>query len=235
MSHGVGGNWICHAVKIYRAAMAIALTQTKDEMLIVHYPRRGHRLDLAREEKRLGISISKWLQHFVPAQKIYIDLRERQLMVQSHARLKSFFGKKFTRSFAKSFSKDVEILLVQRKTRRHFVPAEFVESLCTAAQRFDQIQPFNASSASFADSVLVEADHDGWSMIPSSDPRCYNAKYPRMPAGRSNHDGRVARRIEPILYLLLSLRRKFVFPPPGARDSAGRALLRALLPRRHRE
>src|SRR4029434_1434904 len=82
------------------------------------------------------------------------------------------------------------------------VPAEFVESFGTGAQRFDQIQPFDASSAAFAQSVLVEADHDGWSMIPSSDPRCYNAKYARMPAACANHDGCVARCIEPILYLL---------------------------------
>jgi len=71
--------------------MAIALTQTKDEMLFVDYPGKRDRLDPTRQKKWLGISISKWLQHFVPAQKIYIDLRERQLMVQSHARLKSFF------------------------------------------------------------------------------------------------------------------------------------------------
>src|SRR4029450_8983453 len=77
--------WIRHAVKKNCAAIAITLTQTEDEMLFVDYPGKRDRLDLARKKKRLGISISKWLQHFVPAQKIYIDLRERQLMVQSHA------------------------------------------------------------------------------------------------------------------------------------------------------
>src|SRR6266496_644735 len=139
-------------------------------MLIVHHPRRCDRLDRPRKEKRLGISISKRLQHFMPAQKIYIDLRERQLMVQSHARLKSLFGKNLTCNFAKCFSKEVEILLVQCKTRGHFVSAEFVESLRAAAQRFDEIQPLNASSASFADSILVKANDDCGSMISSSDP-----------------------------------------------------------------
>src|SRR5512133_675623 len=100
--------------------MAIALTQTKDEMFFVDDPGKRDRLDLARKEKRLGISISKWLQHFVPAQKIYIDLRKPQLMVQSHARLKSFFGKDFARNFAKCPSKEVEIFLVQCKARGHF-------------------------------------------------------------------------------------------------------------------
>jgi hypothetical protein len=162
--------WIPHAVKKNRAAMAIALTQTKDEMLFVDYPGRRDRLDLARKEKRLGISISKRLQHFVPALELYVDLGERQFMVQLHARLKSFFGKSFTRNFAKCFSKEVEIFLVQCKTRRHFVSAEFVESLRAAAQRFDEIQTLNASSASFADSILVKTNDNCGSMVSSSDP-----------------------------------------------------------------
>src|SRR4030095_10095139 len=144
-------------------------------MLFVHYARRCDRLDFARKKKWLGISISKRLEHFVPAQKIYIDLPERQLMVQSHARLKSFFGKSFTRSFAKCLSKEIEILLVQCNTSGHFVSAEFVESLRATAQRIDEIQPLNTSPASFPNSILVEADYDGWSMISSSDPRCHNA------------------------------------------------------------
>src|SRR5262249_11946414 len=47
------------------ASMTIALTQTKDEMFIVHYPWRCDRLDLARQENRLGIAVSERLQHFV--------------------------------------------------------------------------------------------------------------------------------------------------------------------------
>src|SRR4029453_15867744 len=161
---------IRHAVKKNCAAMAIALTQTKDGMIFIDDPGKRDRLHPARKEKRLGISISKRLQYFMPAQKIYIDLRERQLMVQSHARLKSFFGKNFTCSFAKCFSKQVEIFCVQCKTGGHFVSAEFVESLRAAAQRFDRIQPLNASSASFADSILIKANDDCRSMISSSDP-----------------------------------------------------------------
>ena len=69
---------ICHAVKINGAAMTIPLAQTKDQMFFIRYARRRHRLHRAREEKRLRISVSKRLQHFVPAQKLDIDLRERQ-------------------------------------------------------------------------------------------------------------------------------------------------------------
>src|SRR5262245_9145619 len=171
-------------------------------MFIVHYPRRRDRLHVACKEKRLWISISKWLQHFVPAQKLYIDLCERQLMVQSHARLQSFFGKNAARHFAKSLGKMFEIFFVQCKARGHFVPAKFVESLSAATQRFDQIQPLDASSASFADSILVKADHDGWSMISSSDPRSHDPKDSRMPAAPANYDRCVARGIELILDLL---------------------------------
>src|SRR5919197_5618301 len=127
----------------------------------------------------------------MPAQKIYIDLCESQFMVQSHARLKSFFGETFTCSFAKSFGKEGEIFLAQCQTRRHFVPAEFIEPVRAAAQRFDQIQSLDASSASFADSIFVNGDYDSGSMISSSNPRCYDAKYPRMPATLANDDRRV--------------------------------------------
>src|SRR6266513_2586025 len=109
--------------------MAIALAQPKDEMLFVHYPGRRDRLDLARKKKRLGVSVSKRLQHFMPPQKIYVDFGERQLIVHSHAGLKSFFGKDVTCSFAKCFSKALEIFLVQCKTGRHFMSTKFIEFL----------------------------------------------------------------------------------------------------------
>ena len=54
-------------------------------------------------------------------------------MVQSHARLKSFVGKKFTCSFSKSFSENIEIFLVHRKACCHFVPAKFVQPVCATA------------------------------------------------------------------------------------------------------
>src|SRR5215475_1917924 len=83
---------IRYAVEKNCAPMAVTLTQTKDQMLFVHYARCCDRLDFAREEKRLGVSVSKRLQLFVPAEKMDIDVGEGEFMVQSHARSKSFFG-----------------------------------------------------------------------------------------------------------------------------------------------
>src|SRR5215469_7292880 len=91
------------AVKIKRAAMAIALTQTKDEMLVLHNSWRRDWLDLARKEPRLRVAVSKRLQHFVPVQKIDVDLRERQLMVELQTRLQRFIRKKLARDVTESF------------------------------------------------------------------------------------------------------------------------------------
>jgi hypothetical protein len=103
---------------------------------------------------------------------------------------------------------------VQRKTRRHFVPAEFVELLRSSSKL-----PPGSSLQCFVrfltDSVLVEADHDGWSMIPSSDPRCYNAALDASRALQPRWPRRAPLRADPIF---LSPHRKFVFPLPGARD-----------------
>src|SRR5947209_6491413 len=78
--------------------MVITLAETKDEMFFVHDARRRDGLDFARKEKRLRISISERLQHFVPAQKFDIDLSERELMIQSQAGLQCFFGKQLARA-----------------------------------------------------------------------------------------------------------------------------------------
>src|SRR5262249_2185075 len=104
--------------------------------------------------------------------------------------------------FEKAFGKQPEFFPVQQKPRRHFVSAEFVEHFRAAAQSFDKIKPLNASSASFADSILVEPNHNRGSMISSGNPRCHNAQHSLMPAASANDDGGVAHRIWPILYFL---------------------------------
>src|SRR5262249_25478434 len=62
--------------------------------------------------------------------------------------------------------------------------------------------PFDASSAPFANSILIKADDDSWSMISLGDPRCHDAQYSLMPTALANHDCCVACRIEMILNLL---------------------------------
>src|SRR5207249_10338774 len=70
------------AIKINRATVSVTLTQPKDEMFFVCDSRRRDRFDGARKKNRLRISTSEWLQQFVPAQKLHIDVRERQLMIE---------------------------------------------------------------------------------------------------------------------------------------------------------
>src|SRR5207249_4101059 len=55
------GQLILCAVKINRAPMAIALAQTKEQVLFVHHARRRNRLNFTRKEQRLRISVSKRL------------------------------------------------------------------------------------------------------------------------------------------------------------------------------
>jgi len=108
------------AIEIHRAPMAIALSQTKDEMLFVQHTRRCDWLDFTCKKQRLGIAVSKRLQHFMPTQEIDVDVRKRQFVVQSEAGLQGVFGKKFARGAAKRFGKTIEIFLAQRQSRSHF-------------------------------------------------------------------------------------------------------------------
>src|SRR6266481_2616932 len=149
--------------------MAITLTQTKDKMFFLYDAWRRDWLDLARKEKWLRISISKRLQHFVPAQKFDVDVSERELVIQSQAGLQSFLRKKLARGAPKRFGKTIEIFLPHRQPGRHFVSAIFVEAVSATIQRFDQVQSFDASSTSFPRAVLVEPDHNHGPMIFSNE------------------------------------------------------------------
>src|SRR6266853_3335347 len=77
-----------------------------------------------------------------------------------------------------------------------------VEAISATIQRFDQVQSFDASSTSFADSVLVETNHNRGPMIFSNKPRRHDAKHARVPAARARYDGRVASRVELAVYSL---------------------------------
>ena len=191
--------------------MAITLTQTKDEVLVVHDARRRHGLDFASKEKRLWISISKRLQHFVPTQKLDIDVRKCQLVVQAQRRLQRFFGKKLACDGAKCFGKAMKIFLAHCESGCHFVSAVFVEAVSAMSQRRDHVQSFDASSASLADSVLVETDHNCWSMIFSDNSRRHDAKHPWMPRAAAGNDGRITSSVGVSLDLLYRCIKDLVF------------------------
>src|SRR5207244_10656439 len=109
--------------------MAITLTQTKDKMFFLYNAWRRDWLDFARKEKRLRISISKRLQHFVPAQKFDVDVSERELVIQSQAGLQSFFRKKLARSAPKCFGKTLESFIPHAQPPRRLVSTVLV-SVC---------------------------------------------------------------------------------------------------------
>ena len=186
MSHGGGGNCIRRAVKKNRAAMRDCPgANERCRCFSFEHSRRRDRLDFARKEKRLRISISERLQHFVPAQKIDIDLGERQLMIESQARLQMLHQKEARARHAKCFGKAIEIFLAQRKPAAISCPPNFSSVSAQRVQRFDQVQSFDASSASLADAVLVETDHNCGPMIFASNPRRHDAQHARMPAARA--------------------------------------------------
>src|SRR6267143_1165671 len=101
----------------------------------------------------------------MPVQKIDIEFRKRQLVVQSQTRLQRFFGKKLARNITKCFGKEIEIFLAHCQPGCHLMSAVFVEAVSATIQRFDQIKSFDASSASLAHSVLVETNHNRRAMI----------------------------------------------------------------------
>src|SRR3984893_7041285 len=79
--------WRSRAVEIDGPTVIIPLPDAQNKMLIVDHARRRDRMHLARQKQRLRISIAKRLQHFVPAQKIDIDVSQTELMIESQARL----------------------------------------------------------------------------------------------------------------------------------------------------
>src|SRR5207247_9037202 len=134
-----------------RTSMANHRSKTKDEVLVLHDARRRHELDLQSKKKRLWISISKRLQHFVPTQKLDIDVRKCQLLVQAQRRFQRFFRKKLACDGAKCFGKAMKIFLAQCESGCHFVSAVFVVAVSDMSQRRDIVQLFAASSSTIAD------------------------------------------------------------------------------------
>jgi hypothetical protein len=78
------------SVKINRALMIIPLTQPQDQMLLLYLLRRRNRFYVARNKEWLRISVTEWLQHLVPAEKIEVKLGKEQLVIDAQAGLQTF-------------------------------------------------------------------------------------------------------------------------------------------------
>src|SRR6266403_2312977 len=103
-------------IEVDRAPMMIALAQAQNEMLLLYRLRRRDRLDFAGKKKRRRISIAEWLEHFVPVEKIAIEFRKRELMIDAQICRggQILIRQKFARRATESFRKKVDIFLLHR-------------------------------------------------------------------------------------------------------------------------
>src|SRR5205807_6181985 len=89
------------------------------------------------------------LQHFVPADKIEIQLRETNLVIEPQLRLQIVIRQQLARRLTELFCEKIEILLLNGKPGGHFVSAVLVDLVRASSQCLDQIEAFNAAAAPF--------------------------------------------------------------------------------------
>src|SRR5205809_4702238 len=103
----------------------------------------------------------------------------------------------------------IDIRLLNRQPRGHFVSAVFVDLRRALRQRLDEIEAFDAAAASFPNSGFVEADDDCWPMEFVRDARGDNSQNSRMPVAFVDDNRGVAGGIELFRDLLLGRGRDF--------------------------
>src|SRR5882672_9282110 len=159
-------------------------------------PWSSDRFNFPRKKQRLGISITKRLQPFVPAEKIEVQFREGDFVIEPQPRLQILVGQKLASRFTELLREKIEILLLNGKPCRHFVSAVFVDLVRAPSQCLHEIETFNAAATPFSDAVLIDTDHNRGAMILTCDPRGYDSQNTGMPASVRNHYGRIAFGIE---------------------------------------
>ena len=60
-------------------------------------------------------------------------------MIQPQTRLQTFVRQKLARRPTESFGETIDIFLLYRQSRRHFVPSKFLQSPSATLQRFNEI------------------------------------------------------------------------------------------------
>src|SRR6267378_645736 len=116
------------------------------------------RFNAPRKKNRLGVPVAKRSQHFVPAEKIEVQLREGDLVIELQARLQIFIRQKFAGRSTELFREKIDILLLDGQARGHFVSAVLVDLVRASSQCLDQIKAFNATATSFTDASFVKTD-----------------------------------------------------------------------------
>src|SRR5438046_9478479 len=96
-------------------------------MFFAHNAGHGDQLDAAGKKKGLWVAVAKRLQHFVPPQKIEVQLRETDLMIEPQPRLQILIGQKVTSNLTELFREKIEILFLNRKPSSRFVSAVLVD------------------------------------------------------------------------------------------------------------
>src|SRR5947207_14762639 len=96
-------------------------------MFFAHNAGHGDQLDAAGKKKGLWVAVAKRLQHFVPSQKIEVQLRETDLMIEPHPRLQILIGQKVTRNLTELFLDKIDILFLTRKPSDHFLSSVLVD------------------------------------------------------------------------------------------------------------
>src|SRR5438045_9578490 len=125
-------------------------------MFFAHNAGHGDRLDAAGKKKGLWVAITKRLQHFVPPQKIEVQLRETDLMIEPQPRLQILIGQKVTRYLMELFREKIEILFLNRKPCGHFVSAVLVDLVRSSTQCLRESACFGAGAATFSGSILMK-------------------------------------------------------------------------------
>src|SRR5437763_13850129 len=124
-------------------------------MFFAHNAGHGDQLDAAGKKKGLWVAVAKRLQHFVPPQKIEVQLRETDLMIEPQPRLQILIGQKVTRNLTELFREKIEILFLNRKPRGHFVYAVLVDPVLASRICLYQIDSCTAVSHSFHYTILI--------------------------------------------------------------------------------
>src|SRR6266566_8374213 len=134
-------------------------------MFFAHNAGHGDRLDAAGKKKGLWVAITKRLQHFVPPQKIEVQLRETDLMIEPQPRVQILIGQKVTRYLMELFREKIEIPLLNGKSCGHFVSAVLVDLVRASTQCLHQIETFDAAAAPFSDAIRIKTYHNRGPMV----------------------------------------------------------------------
>src|SRR6476620_7566396 len=124
------------------------------------HPRWTRRFHRRGDKDRLWISITEWLQHFMPMQQIEVDLRQRYFRVEVQSWSEPFVRQLPAHRLHKLLAKFRQIFFAQTHSCSHFVPAKFFQRSAAFAEGPHHRTTLDTASASFSSAALVKPDDD---------------------------------------------------------------------------